>query len=100
MYSLALILLVLVIGTTGMRRFEGLSTLDAFYFVSMIATSQGPTLTLHTDAGKLFAAFMAFISVGTVVAALGFLFGPFLGKLFHIGAHKLEGEIERLGRRQ
>ena len=77
-----------------MHFFEGLSYLDSFYFMSMIATAQGPSLTPVTTAGKLFASFMAFLSVGTVVAALGFLLGPFLGKLWKIGVEKLEKEIK------
>ena len=86
----------MALGTFGMRYFEGLSALDAFYFMSMLATAQGPTFAPHTVAGKLFASLMAFVSVGSVVASLGFLFGPFLGKLWHIGAHKLEEEVEHL----
>lgn len=95
-YSLVLIVGVMTLGTVGMHRIEGMDYVDAFYFMSMIATAQGPTMAPHTAAGKLFASFMAFISVGMVVASLGFLFGPFLGKLWRIGAHKLEEERERL----
>ncbi len=92
-YSLALILAVLGIGTAGIHHFEQLSYLDSFYFMSMIATSQGPTYIPVTVGGKLFFSLIAFISVGTVVAALGFLFGPFLGKLWKIGVYKFEEEL-------
>ena len=83
-------------GTLGMHYLEKLSYLDAFYFMAMIATSQGPMITPVTVTGKLFAAFMAFVSVGTVVASIGFLFGPFLGKLWRIGVMKLEEELGHL----
>lgn len=83
---------VMAVGTVGMRMFEGCAWIDAFYFMSMIATAQGPGVAPATDAGKLFAAVMAFVSVGMVVTALGFLFGPFLGRLFHIGRQKFEDE--------
>ena len=43
---------------------------------------------------------MAFVSVGTVVAALGFLFGPFFGRLWRIGVERLEEEAELLERRR
>ena len=92
-YSLALIVTVMIIGTAGMHHFEKFSYLDAFYFMSMIATAQGPALVPSTAAGKLFASLMAFISMGTVVAALGFLFGPFLGKLWKVGVEKFEDEM-------
>ena len=80
----------MTVGTLGMHFIEGMSYLNSFYFMSMIATAQGPMMTPATPAGKIFASLMAFISVGTVVAALGFLFGPFFGKLWHIGVEHLE----------
>lgn len=96
LYSFTLVALVMFIGTWGMHKIEKLSYLDAFYFMSMIATAQGPTFAPMTAAGKIFASLMAFISVGVVVAALGFLFGPFFGKLFKVGFEKFEHEIEIL----
>ena len=94
MLSLALVSFIVIVGTLGMHFFEGMSYLDSFYFISMIATAQGSAITPVTVMGKIFASFMAFISVGFVVAALGFLFGPFLGKLFHIGARHFEEELK------
>ena len=38
---------------------------------------------------------MAFVSVGGGVAALGFLFGPFFGKIWRIGVEHLEEELRR-----
>ena len=90
---------IVTIGTLGMRRLEGLSYLDAFYFVSMIATAQGPPSAPSTAAGKLFAAFMAYISIGSGVAALGFFFGPFFGQLWHAGVKWLEEETHHTAKR-
>ena len=95
-YSLALVTMIMVIGVIGFHRIEGMSYVDAFYFMSMIATAQGPAATPVTPAGKIFASFMAFISVGTVIAALGFLFGPFFGTLWKIGVERLEEERDVL----
>ena len=92
-WSLSLVAIVMGVGMIGFHRFEGLSYLDAFYMMSMIATAQGLATTPATAAGKLFAAVIAFVSVGTVVAALGFLFGPFFGQLWRIGVEKVEEEI-------
>ena len=95
LWSVSLIACILLIGTVGLHLLEGLSYLDAFYFMSMIATSQGPATIPATAAGKIFTALIAFISVGVGVASLGFVFGPFLGKLLHVGVEKVEEELEK-----
>ena len=92
LYSLVLVTAVLAAGTIGFHLIEGSSYLDAFYLTSMIATAQGPAATPMTSGGKIFASLMAFLSVGTVVAAAGFLFGPFLGQLWRIGHERWERE--------
>ena len=92
-YSLLLVASVTAAGTIGMHLIEKFPWIDAFYFTTMIVTAQGPSSAPQTAAGKLFVAFLAFVSVGTVVAALGFFFGPFFGKLWKIGVEKFEEEI-------
>ncbi len=83
-----------------MHLIEGWSYLDSFYFTSFIATGQGPpaNLVINDAAGKIFASVLAFISVGTVITALLFLFGPFLGRVIRAGEEKveqIEEEFER-----
>jgi len=95
-YSFVLLTLVMGAGTIGMHLIERMSYLDAFYFMSMIATAQGSAVTPASAAGKLFASLMAFISVGSTVTALGFLFGPFFGRLWKIGAERFEEEVRWL----
>jgi uncharacterized oligopeptide transporter (OPT) family protein len=92
-YSVALIAAVELIGTVAMHAIEGWSYLDSFYFTSFIATGQGPpgNLLPGSALGKVFSSFLAFISVGTVITALLFLFGPFLGRMLKAGEEKLEG---------
>ncbi len=94
-YSMAIVVSVLGFGIFCFHKIEHFSYMDSFYFVSMIATGQGPPPTVLpvTSFGKLFTCFYAFISVGSMVASLGFLFGPFLGQLFRIGVLKLEEEL-------
>ena len=94
--AFVLIASMLLIGTIGLHGVEGMSYLDAFYFMSMIATAQGPATAPVTAAGKIFTAVMAFISVGSVAAAGAFLFGPFFGKLWRIGSNKFEEELRQL----
>ena len=93
---MVLIATVMAVGTFGMHVIERMSYLDAFYFMSMIATAQGPITIPVTAAGKIFVALMAFISVGAVVGALGFFFGPFFGQLWHVGVKRLEEEAHLL----
>ena len=92
LYSLALVLAVLALGTAGFRATEHCSYVEAFYLSSMIATAQGPAEAPLTTAGKLFASLLAFVSLGTVVTAGGFLFGPFLGQLWRVGHDRWERE--------
>jgi nucleoside recognition membrane protein YjiH len=86
---------VMILGTVGLHVIEKVSLVDAFYFMSMIATAQGPTMALTTVAGKIFASVMAFVSIGITVAALSYLFGPLLGKLGLIGVEHLQ-ELRKL----
>ena len=99
-YSIALIAAVELVGTEALHAIEGWSFLDSFYFTSFIATGQGPPGNLQPDnpLGKVFSSLLAFVSVGTVVTALLFVFGPFLGRVLRAGEEKLEEmgkEVER-----
>ncbi len=97
--SLLVIALVLVVGTVGFHLLEGVGYLNAFYFECMLATGQGPPFPLTTDAGKLFASVMAFVSVGSVVTTLVFVLGPIFGRLWREGIEKAEEEARRLEER-
>lgn len=95
-YSVLLVAAVVLFGTVVMHFIEGWSLLDSFYFTSFIATGQGPpgNLLPGSAAGKIFSSILAFASVGTVVSALLFLFGPFFGRVFRLGVEKIE-EVEK-----
>jgi hypothetical protein len=87
-----LVAFVMIVGMVGLHYLEELSYLDSFYFMSMLATTQGPLRVPTTPAGKVFVAIMAFVSVGSVVAALASLFGPFWPRVWN-AASSLEGEL-------
>jgi voltage-gated potassium channel len=91
-FSAVVIVSVVSAGAFAMHELEGWSYLDSFYFVSFIATGQGPpgNLLPMSATGKVAASLLAFISVGTVVTALLFLLGPFLKRVAEIGEEKLE----------
>ncbi len=96
--SVGLVAFVMVVGMVGLHYFEGLSYLDSFYFMSMLATTQGPLMTPATPAGKVFVAIMAFVSVGSVVTAVASLFGPFWVGLWRT-ASSLEEELRDVAKR-
>lgn len=95
LYASALIIFVMVLGTVGMRAFEKMSWMDAFYFMSMIATAQGSAFTPISVGGKVFAAIMAFVSVGFVLTAMTFLIGPLMGRLFKVGFEKYDDDLDK-----
>lgn len=94
-YSFALIVAVIGVGMFGIHQLEGLSYIDSFYFIAMLATGEGPAMAPATFWGKIFAGVMAFVSVGAVLTALFFLFGPFFGTVFRLGIERLEEEAEK-----
>jgi voltage-gated potassium channel len=97
-YSLTLIAAVMVVGTFGFHQIEGMSWVNAVYFESMLATGQGPPIQLVTDAGKIFASVMAFISVGSVITALVVTFAPIVSQLWREGMEKAERDARSLAK--
>jgi len=96
LYSFALVFGVLLVGTLTFHYIEGYSYIDSFYFVSMLATAQGPASTPATAIGKIAASIIAFVSVGCVIVALGFLFGPFFGKVLRMEERKIGSDERRI----
>ena len=94
--SIVILVMVMIVGIAGMVLLEGWSYVDAFYFMSLIATSQGPTRSPSTDGGKIFASAMAFVSVGAAISSIAFIFGPLFGTLFKEGIDYLEKEERRV----
>ncbi len=80
--AIAAVLAAEVIGTVGFHLIEGQGWINAFYFESMLATGQGPPFTLVTNAGKIFASVMAFVSVGSTLSAVIFAVGPLLSRVW------------------
>jgi len=93
LYSVLGILVVVVITMVGLHYIEGYTYLNAFYFTAMLATGEGPNTAPVTAAGKVFVGVMAFVSVGTVLGALLFIFGPLFSQLAKEGLEIVE-EVE------
>jgi voltage-gated potassium channel len=88
-YSATVILAILVIGTLAFHYVENFSYVNAFFFMSMLATGEGPPFPPVTALGKILASVMAFVSVGAVITSLIFITGPFIGTLIRAGEKKL-----------
>src|SRR5919109_2867930 len=95
-YALLAFATVMIVGTLGLILLEGWSPVNSFYFMALIATAEGPAATPATDAGKLFASVMAFVSIGVAISAITFTFGPLFGSVFRVGWKYVEREEERL----
>jgi voltage-gated potassium channel len=95
-YAISLIAVVMIVGTLGFRAIEGMNWVDAFYFESMLATGQGPPIQLTTDAGKIFASIMAFVSVGSVITSLVFTLVPIISQFWREGLERVEAEARTL----
>ena len=98
LYALLGIALVLAIGTVGFYEIAGLSPVNSFYFESMLATGQGPPLTLTTDSSKIFASVMAFVSVGSVVSTLLYAVGPIVRRFWREEVERFEEDARALER--
>jgi hypothetical protein len=82
-----------------MMLLEGWGLVDSFYFMALIATAEGPAATPATAAGKIFAAVMAFLSIGAAISAITFTFGPLFGSALKQGLAHVEKEEEKLKER-
>lgn len=95
-YGLTLIAAVMIVGIVGFRELAHLSLVDSFYEESMIATGQGPTIELNSDAAKIFASLMAFVSVGSVITTLFFTLAPVLAVTWREVIEHLEVEAKKV----
>ena len=95
-YALSGIAVVMVVGIIGFRYIEGMRWVDALYMESMLATGQGPPIPLNTDAGKIFASVMGFVSVGAVFTSLVVTLIPIISQLWREGLERVELDAREL----
>jgi hypothetical protein len=95
-YAIVVLAIVMTIGTVGLMVIEGWGIVASFYFMALLATAEGPAATPATDIGKIFAAIMAFFSIGAAISAITFTFGPLFGSMLKEGVRYLEKEEERV----
>lgn len=93
--ALAVIAGSLGAGMAGYRAFERMSWVDALLNASMILGGMGPVDTLHTDAGKVFAACYALYSGIVFLLVAGLLFAPIYHRFLHHFHLEMEEGPER-----
>src|SRR3989441_9558189 len=95
-FSIVILGLVMAIGTIGVMVLEGWDLVTSFYFMSLLATAEGPAQSPMTVGGKIFASFMAFLSIGAAISAITFAFGPLFGSVVREGFAYVEREEDKL----
>jgi hypothetical protein len=95
-YAITAVVVVLIVGTVGFHLIEGLDWIDSFYIESMLATGQGPPFAMATDAGKIFASVMAFVSVASVATSIFLTLGPIFIQMWREGVEKVGKEARAL----
>jgi hypothetical protein len=78
-----LIVVSLLIGMTGYQTLEGMSAVDAYLNASMLLGGMGPVDTLHTNAGKIFAATYALYCGVMLIVTTGIILAPVVHRVLH-----------------
>ena len=79
----AVILLSLMIGMFGYHYYEAMPWIDAYVNAAMILSGMGPTTTLKTDAGKIFAGSYALFSGIIFLVIIAIIFAPVVHRFLH-----------------
>lgn len=95
-FSVSLVISLLAAGTIAFHYIEHYSWVTSFYFVSMLATAEGPPFSPVTALGQIVASIFAFVSIGSVIFALAFIFGPFIARLARASGEGFKKEEERI----
>ncbi len=95
-FSIVVLAIVMAVGTIGMMLLEGWDSVTSFYFMSLLATAEGPAQAPVTVAGKVFASIMAFFSIGAAISAITFTFGPLFGSILKEGFAYVEKEESKV----
>ena len=83
LWSLAVVVLSLLVGSLGYMYFEGMRMIDAFANAAMILSGMGPLNPLVTDGGKIFAALYAIASGFLLLGLAGLMLAPVFHRILH-----------------
>lgn len=77
------VVISLAIGMIGFHYIDDVPYIDAFQEAAMIFSGMGPTLTMKSAAGKLFAGFYALFSAFALLVPITIVLGPILHRFLH-----------------
>jgi hypothetical protein len=81
--SFAIIVISLLIGTSGYSHFYGLGFYDSFLNASMILTGMGPVNEAKSDSAKLFASIYALYSGIAFLTSFALIISPVIHRFLH-----------------
>lgn len=84
LFTLALIVISVSIGTFGYQHFAQLNWLDSFHMFCMILTGMGPVVEMHSTAAKIFSSLYALYSGVAFLSITAVFFAPIIHRLLHI----------------
>jgi hypothetical protein len=84
LFAAGLIVISVLIGTTGYHIFDKLGWLDSFYMACMILTGMGPVADMSTAGAKLFSSFYALYSGVAFLSITAIFFAPIVHRILHI----------------
>jgi hypothetical protein len=84
LFSGALIVFSVIIGTTGYHFFGHLRWLDSFHMSCMILTGMGPVEEMKSDGAKIFSSLFALYSGVAFLSITAVFFAPVVHRLLHI----------------
>lgn len=84
LFAMGLILISVMIGTTGYHIFGNLGWMDSFHMACMILTGMGPVSEMRTFTAKLFSSIYALYSGVAFLSITAVFFAPVIHRLLHI----------------
>lgn len=78
----SILIVSLFLGMLGYHNFEKMSWVDAYVNAAMILSGMGPTSTLQTEAGKIFAGSYAIFSGVVFLILIAFILSPIIHWFF------------------
>ena len=91
LFSMALIVFSILVGTVGYRVLCELPWIDSFYMSCMILTGMGPVADMNSDTAKVFSSLYALYSGVAFLSITAVFFAPIIHRLLHI-LHVESGE--------
>jgi hypothetical protein len=84
LFTLALIVFSVMLGSVGYHHFGAISWLDSFHMACMILTGMGPVVEMKTSSAKIFSSLYALYSGVAFLSITAVFFSPIIHRFLHI----------------